>query len=121
MTASVLNKGFSSKHNHTASFFTHANTSPQQNTSSGGTLLLNTGGAARQTQRGNLSQGMYLKMDDLTEIMDQLNLENDHEMKKIIDNGKSYNRKFPILNKQSQRLPKNFLFGLISDNIRLKI
>jgi hypothetical protein len=31
---------------------------------------------------------MYLKMDDLTEIMDQLNLENDQEMKKIIDNGK---------------------------------
>lgn len=31
---------------------------------------------------------MYLKMDDLTEIMDQLNLENDLEMKKIIDNGK---------------------------------
>lgn len=82
---------------------------------------MNTGGAARQTQRGNLRQGMYLKMDDLTEIMDQLNLENDHEMKKIIDNGKSYNKKFPILNKQSQRLPKNFLFGLISDNIRLKI
>ncbi len=98
MTASILNKDSSQKNNLNASVFSHANTLAagelnRTSASSGGTLLLSTaGGGAKQGQRGNLSKGMYLQMNDLTEIMDQLNLDNDQEMKKIIDNGKFYNR-----------------------------
>jgi hypothetical protein len=44
-------------------------------------------GPSGNATRGKISKGNPLEMDDITDIMDQLNIESDSDFKKVINNG----------------------------------
>jgi hypothetical protein len=47
-------------------------------------------GPSGTATHGKIRMGATLQMDELTDIMDSLSIENDVDMKKIIINGKLY-------------------------------